>query len=84
MKDTHRKLILELVEQSLEQVTIKEEHNKMIQLRVSPDVSLYQMFTVLERIREEHPSIIEDYTITQVTLDDVFVNFAKNQDESEN
>lgn len=79
----YRKEILELVQQSLENVTIKEEHNKMIQLRVSPEISLYKMFTVFEKIREERSSMIEDYTITQVTLDDVFVNFAKTQDETE-
>lgn len=78
-----RKEILQLVQQSLEHVTIKEEHNKMIQLRISPEISLHKMFTVFEKIRDEHPAMIEDYTITQVTLDDVFVNFAKSRNETE-
>jgi hypothetical protein len=41
------------------------------------------MFSVLEQAREELRNVIEDYTITQVTLDDVFVNFAKIQQENE-
>jgi hypothetical protein len=41
------------------------------------------MFSVLEKAREELGTIIEDYTVTQVTLDDVFVNFAKMQEENQ-
>jgi hypothetical protein len=55
----------------------------MIHFRVSTNVSLYKMFSILENAREELKNIIEDYTITQVTLDDVFVNFAKMQEENE-
>jgi hypothetical protein len=41
------------------------------------------MFSVLEKAREELLNIIEDYTVTQVTLDDVFVNFARIQQENQ-
>jgi hypothetical protein len=41
------------------------------------------MFSVLEKAREELVNIIEDYTVTQVTLDDVFVNFAKIQEDGQ-
>ena len=62
---------------------MKEEHNKMIHFRVTTTVPLHKMFSVLEQAREELPNIIEDYTVTQVTLDDVFVNFARIQEESQ-
>jgi hypothetical protein len=61
---------------------IKEEHNKMIHFRVSTSISLYKIFSILEKAREELKDLIEDYTVTQVTLDDVFVNFAKMQEEN--
>jgi hypothetical protein len=41
------------------------------------------MFSVLEEAREQLLNLIEDYTVTQVTLDDVFVNFAKVQEENQ-
>ncbi len=62
---------------------MKEEHNKMIHFRVSTTVPLHKMFSVLEQARDELVNIIEDYTVTQVTLDDVFVNFAKIQQENQ-
>lgn len=62
---------------------MKEEHNKMIHFRVSTTVPLHKMFSVLEQAREELINIVEDYTVTQVTLDDVFVNFAKIQQENQ-
>jgi energy-converting hydrogenase A subunit M len=62
---------------------VKEEHNKMIHFRVSTTVPLHKMFSVLEQAREELINIVEDYTVTQVTLDDVFVNFAKIQQDNQ-
>ena len=62
---------------------IREEHNKLIHFRVSTDVRLHEMFNVLEKAREEMSDIIEDYTVTQVTLDDVFVTFAKGEKEKD-
>jgi hypothetical protein len=53
----------------------------MIHFRVSTTVPLHKMFSILEQSREELVNIIEDYTVTQVTLDDVFVNFAKMQED---
>ena len=55
----------------------------MIHFRVSTNVPLHKMFSVLEKAREELVNIIEDYTVTQVTLDDVFVNFAKMQEDGQ-
>lgn len=55
----------------------------MIHFRVSTTVPLHRMFSVLEKSREDLQNIIEDYTVTQVTLDDVFVNFAKVQADNE-
>ncbi|CAF0889943.1 unnamed protein product [Didymodactylos carnosus] len=64
----------------LPEATLKEKHNKVIHFRVTATIKLYEMFSVLERARVELSPAIEDYTVTQVTLDDVFVSFAKYQD----
>jgi hypothetical protein len=55
----------------------------MIHFRVSTNVLLYKIFNILEKAREDLKNFIEDYTVTQVTLDDVFVNFAKMQEENQ-
>jgi hypothetical protein len=81
--DVNRGDVIAYIQKSIPGAFVKEEHNKMIHFRVSTNVSLYKMFSILENAREELKNIIEDYTITQVTLDDVFVNFAKMQEENE-
>ncbi|CAF2630332.1 unnamed protein product [Rotaria sp. Silwood2] len=77
------KTVINYIKERIPEADIKEEHNKMIHFRVSTNVPLYKMFSVLEEAREDLKTIIEDYTVTQVTLDDVFVNFAKIQEESQ-
>ncbi len=75
--------MINYVKERIPEADVKEEHNKMIHFRVATNVPLHKMFNVLEQAREELPNIIEDYTVTQVTLDDVFVNFARIQQENE-
>lgn len=69
------------VQEKIPGAIVREEHNKMIHFRVSSNVPLHNMFTVLETARDDLPNVIEDYTVTQVTLDDVFVTFAKGEKE---
>ncbi|CAF4021231.1 unnamed protein product [Rotaria sp. Silwood2] len=78
--DTNRKIVINYIQKYIPEAIIKEEHNKMIHFRVSTNVSLHKMFSILEKARDELKNLIEDYTVTQVTLDDVFVNFAKIQE----
>ena len=80
--DINREKVINYIQNYIPEATVKEEHNKMIHFRVSTDVRLYKMFMILEKAREELKDLIEDYTVTQVTLDDVFVNFAKTQEEN--
>lgn len=80
--DVNRQIVIDYIQKLIREAIVKEEHNKMIHFRVSPNVALHRMFTVLETAREELVNLIEDYTVTQVTLDDVFVNFAKAQQDN--
>lgn len=82
--DTSTPSVIRYVQERIPEATIREEHNKMIHFRVSTNVPLHQMFTVLEKAREDLNDLIEDYTVTQVTLDDVFVSFARAQAEESN
>ncbi|CAF3602198.1 unnamed protein product [Rotaria sp. Silwood1] len=74
------KNIINYIKERIAKADVKEEHNKMIHFCVSTNVPLNKLFAVLEKAREELGNIIEDYTVTQVTLDDIFVNFAKIQE----
>jgi hypothetical protein len=69
-------VVIELVTKQIESAIVKEEHNKLIEFCVATGTSLCKMFATLEKIREEQTNLIEDYTISQVTLDDVFVSFS--------
>lgn len=72
------------MKKSFERIELTEEHHRIINFRVSADRKLGEIFSKIENIRDEHRSLIEDYTVTQVTLDDVFVNFAKQTFLEEN
>lgn len=81
--DSDTKTVTDYIKERIPEATIKEEHNKMIHFRVSTNVPLHHMFSVLEQARDDLFNLIEDYTVTQVTLDDVFVNFARIQQENQ-
>ncbi|CAF0854184.1 unnamed protein product [Adineta ricciae] len=81
--DTDTKRVIDYIKENIPESMVKEEHNKMLHFRVSTNVPLHRMFSVLEKAREDLRDIIEDYTVTQVTLDDVFVNFARIQEENQ-
>ena len=81
--DVNRQILIEYIQKLLPDIIIKEEHNKMIHFRVSTNIHLYKIFGILEKARDDLKDFIEDYTVSQVTLDDVFVNFAKIQQDKE-
>ncbi|XP_071820131.1 ATP-binding cassette sub-family A member 2-like isoform X3 [Apostichopus japonicus] len=57
---------------------LKEEHYNVVQYSMKlVHVNLEELFTKLEDIKEMLS--IEDYSVSQTTLDNVFVNFAKEQ-----
>ncbi|CAF4033602.1 unnamed protein product [Rotaria sp. Silwood1] len=58
------KNIINYIKERIVEVNVKEEHTKMIHFRVSIKVPLYELFSVLEKAREELRNIIEDYTVT--------------------
>ncbi|XP_053776569.1 retinal-specific phospholipid-transporting ATPase ABCA4 isoform X2 [Desmodus rotundus] len=57
----------------------RERHYNMLQFQV-PSSSLARIFRLL--ISHKDSLLIEEYSVTQTTLDQVFVNFAKQQTEA--
>ncbi|XP_062888600.1 phospholipid-transporting ATPase ABCA1-like isoform X1 [Mobula hypostoma] len=61
---------------------LKEKHHSMLQYQIPTGCcSLAKIFSALTNNKEKLK--IEDYSVSQTTLDQVFVNFAKDQSEEE-
>ncbi|MBN3323823.1 ABCA2 protein, partial [Atractosteus spatula] len=62
-------------------VILKECHHTKVQYQLKSDrISLAQVFSKMEQVVEILG--IEDYSVSQTTLDNVFVNFAKKQSDN--
>ncbi|XP_077499685.1 phospholipid-transporting ATPase ABCA1-like isoform X2 [Amblyomma americanum] len=71
--------VASLMEQSFgaANAQLREQHLNQMEYQVSPSVPLAVLFRRLEAARES--SALDDYSVTQTTLDQVFINFAKQQ-----
>ncbi|AWP05925.1 putative ATP-binding cassette sub-family A member 1-like isoform 4 [Scophthalmus maximus] len=73
---------MEFIEQELPGSTLKEKHRNMLQYQLpSSRTSLARIFSLLAKNKETLS--IEDYSVSQTTLDQVFVNFAKDQSDED-
>lgn len=67
---------------SSERFLLKERHINILHYEVAEEfVSLKQLFTQLEDLLQR--GSISDYSVSQNTLDNVFVNFVRNQCDTE-
>uniref|UniRef100_A0A4W4EB89 P-type phospholipid transporter n=1 Tax=Electrophorus electricus TaxID=8005 RepID=A0A4W4EB89_ELEEL len=74
--------VMEFIEQELPGSTLKEKHRNMLQYQLPSSLSsLARIFSILAKNKEELH--IEDYSVSQTTLDQVFVNFAKDQSDED-
>ncbi|XP_063074491.1 phospholipid-transporting ATPase ABCA1a isoform X2 [Engraulis encrasicolus] len=74
--------VMEFIERELPGSTLKEKHRNMLQYQLpSSHTSLARIFSLLSNHKELLR--IEDYSVTQTTLDQVFVNFAKDQSDED-
>ncbi|XP_066919865.1 ATP-binding cassette sub-family A member 2-like [Clytia hemisphaerica] len=75
--------IKNFMEETFENCIMKECHNNLVQYQIpsSSECNLSQIFSTMEEITERFD--IEDYSVRQTSLDNVFVNFARNQRESQ-
>ncbi|TWW61312.1 ATP-binding cassette sub-family A member 2 [Takifugu flavidus] len=63
------------------EAVLKERHHTKVQYQLKSErISLAQVFSKMEQVLEV--LAIEDYSVSQTTLDNVFVNFAKKQSDN--
>uniref|UniRef100_A0AAY4A4D9 P-type phospholipid transporter n=1 Tax=Denticeps clupeoides TaxID=299321 RepID=A0AAY4A4D9_9TELE len=74
--------VMEFIERELPGSTLKEKHRNMLQYQLPSSLtSLARIFSLLAN-NKGHLRI-EDYSVSQTTLDQVFVNFAKDQSDED-
>uniref|UniRef100_A0AAY5L834 P-type phospholipid transporter n=1 Tax=Esox lucius TaxID=8010 RepID=A0AAY5L834_ESOLU len=72
--------VMKFIESELPGSTLKEKHRNMLQYQLSSSLtSLAHIFKILAKNKDLLQ--IEDYSVSQTTLDQVFVNFAKDQSD---
>ncbi|XP_029957173.1 phospholipid-transporting ATPase ABCA1b isoform X3 [Salarias fasciatus] len=72
--------VMKFIESELSGSTLKEKHRNMLQYQLPSSLtSLAHIFSILAKNKDMLR--IEDYSVTQTTLDQVFVNFAKDQSD---
>ncbi|XP_022527822.2 phospholipid-transporting ATPase ABCA1b isoform X2 [Astyanax mexicanus] len=72
--------VMKFIESELPGSTLKEKHRNMLQYQLPSSVSsLAHIFSILAKHKDFLR--IEDYSVSQTTLDQVFVNFAKDQSD---
>ncbi|XP_060082289.1 phospholipid-transporting ATPase ABCA1-like [Ylistrum balloti] len=71
------KAVHSFIMHSFEGTELKEKHYNMVQYQLKSDVKLSDLFRQIEAVKEELN--IEDYSVSQTTMDQVFINFAKLQ-----
>uniref|UniRef100_A0A3P9AZG2 P-type phospholipid transporter n=1 Tax=Maylandia zebra TaxID=106582 RepID=A0A3P9AZG2_9CICH len=74
--------VMDFIERELPGSTLKEKHRNMLQYQLPSSLtSLARIFSLLSKNKEVLS--IEDYSVSQTTLDQVFVNFAKDQSDED-
>ncbi|XP_033737996.1 ATP-binding cassette sub-family A member 7-like isoform X2 [Pecten maximus] len=71
------KAVHNFITHSFEGAEMKEKHYNMVQYQLKSDVKLSNLFKQIEGVKRELN--IEDYSVSQTTMDQVFINFAKLQ-----
>ncbi|KAF9422356.1 hypothetical protein HW555_001946 [Spodoptera exigua] len=51
----------------------------MLHYHINDTMRYSELFTELEALKAEFPNLIEDYSVTETTLEEVFLSFAKEQ-----
>ncbi|KAM4020093.1 ATP-binding cassette sub-family A member 2 [Anomaloglossus baeobatrachus] len=75
------KEVIRFFNRNFPEAILKERHHTKVQYQLkSEQVSLAQVFSKMEQVVDVLG--IEDYSVSQTTLDNVFVNFAKKQSDN--
>ncbi|XP_053137728.1 ATP-binding cassette sub-family A member 2 [Hemicordylus capensis] len=75
------KEVVRFFNRNFPEAVLKERHHTKVQYQLkSEQISLAQVFSKMEQVVDVLG--IEDYSVSQTTLDNVFVNFAKKQSDN--
>ncbi|XP_063831031.1 retinal-specific phospholipid-transporting ATPase ABCA4-like [Ostrinia nubilalis] len=61
--------------------TLKDEHKTMLNYHINETMEYSRLFQDMEQVQSTFPSLIEDYSVSETTLEEVFLSFAKRQEE---
>ncbi|XP_063626441.1 phospholipid-transporting ATPase ABCA3-like [Cydia splendana] len=61
---------------------LKDQHRNMLSYHVKTSVGYSTLFTLLEEQRAEFPELVEDYTVSDTTLEEVFLILAREAKEA--
>ena len=51
----------------------------MLHYHINEVMPLSTLFTKLEALRRDYPSVIEDYSVSETTLEEVFLSYAQEK-----
>ncbi|GFN96696.1 ATP-binding cassette sub-family a member 1 [Plakobranchus ocellatus] len=70
--------VMEFITDTFSSARLREKHHNMLQYQLGSDnLSLSKLFEAMEEAKLKFN--VEDYSVSQTTLDQVFINFAKKQ-----
>ena len=58
-------------------LSVKDEHADYLHLHVPAGPSWHQLFEAIEKLKVEFEGAVEDYTVSETTLEQVFLSFAR-------
>ena len=79
--EANKQDLIEFIERSFVESSIQESHKNLFEF-VIKNVKLSEIFGKIERNRETLQ--IKDYSVSQTTLDQIFINFARENKEETN
>ncbi|XP_037294985.1 ATP-binding cassette sub-family A member 3 isoform X2 [Manduca sexta] len=57
--------------------TVKDEHQTMLRYHINDPMRYSELFEKLEQLKQQYPNLVVDYSVTETTLEEVFLAFAK-------
>ncbi|XP_046387946.1 phospholipid-transporting ATPase ABCA1 [Ischnura elegans] len=72
----------EKIESSFDPCLLKDEHAGLLHYHITrPDTKWAYMFSVMEELQKDMDPLIEDYSLSDTTLEQVFLSFLRDQEE---
>ncbi|KAJ2948257.1 hypothetical protein O0L34_g7487 [Tuta absoluta] len=57
--------------------SLKDEHKTMLHYHINETMRYSELFSLLEQLKRQFPRLVEDYSVTETTLEEVFLSFAQ-------